>query len=97
MLINKTATKEQIILAMYRRLNSIPNNIALNNYLNKNYNMSLINTIFKIVNNIELEDNNSNYKVIIKSKELEKLARLIKYGNREVRGTNILDYIVKGD
>ena len=97
MLINKTTSKEQMLLAMYRRLNFIPNNVALNNYLNKNYNMSLISAILKIVNNIELEDNNDTYKVIIKSKELEKLARLIKYGNREVKGTNILDYIVKGD
>ena len=70
---------------------------ALNTYLLKKYHISLKVLCLNILNNMQfMNDFNNNIVAKTKNKDLDKLARLITYGNGEVQGSPILKWALKG-
>jgi len=65
--------------------------VKINNYLLNNYKITLKTLCLKILNNLQISNNSSGDLLIkIKNPDLDKLARLITYGNSELFGSKIL-------
>ena len=70
--------------------------IALNNYLLKKYKINLRVLCLNIINNMQfMTDFENNIIAKTKNKDLDKLARLITYGNGQIQGSPILKWALK--
>lgn len=87
----RASTKRKIALYPLNATDKI-----LENYLLKNYNISLKILALKILNNTKImNDKGGKLITIVTNKELEKLARLITFGTGRLYGSNILKFAFK--
>ena len=65
--------------------------LVLDQYIQQQYNLSLKNMCIKLLLNLTFyKDNNGNLVLLFKDNRLDKLARLITYGNGTIQGSKIL-------
>lgn len=65
--------------------------LVLDQYIQQQYNISLKNMCIKLLLNLTFyKDNNGNLVLLFKDNRLDKLARLITYGNGTIQGSKIL-------
>ena len=91
-------SKELAVFFKYNAKNYIansamPNNFqAMENYIKNNFNIttSLRKNLIDIINTLKFSKGKDVYKVIIEQDKLDKIARLITFGNREIKGNPIL-------
>lgn len=66
------------------------NELNLSNYIFQKYGMDLKQTCLYILNNLTISSDGQNFKIVISDRKPDLLARLITFGNKEIRGTKLL-------
>lgn len=80
-------------VSKYLSNSPLPNNmLKLESYIHENYSMSmpLRNILTNIVNSIKITEGSEDYNVIIGENKLDEIARLITFGNINIKGNPIL-------
>jgi hypothetical protein len=92
----KKLLKSKLKLNAIRRLRNFPINTTeklLNNYLKENYNMTLIYACYLIILNSKVEESKDELQILIKDKQLDKIARIITFGTGRFLGSRIIPFI----
>lgn len=94
--IYKKLLKSKIKRNAIKRLNNFPMNTTeklLNNYLKENYKMTLLYACYVVILKSNIEETEEELQIIIKDKQLDKLARIITFGTGKVLGSRILPFV----
>lgn len=89
--------KSRFKLNALHRLRTFPKNTAeklLDQYLKENYHITLHHACHLIILGCDIEELEDTLTITIKDKDLDKLARLITFGNGRLSGSRILPFIL---
>lgn len=92
----KKLFKSKIKLNAIQRLRYFPINTSeklLNNYLKENYNMTLMYACYLIILQSKIEESENEIQILIKDKQLDKIARIITFGTGRFLGSRIIPFI----
>ena len=96
--LNKEQQRAEILMSAYFIIKNYPlkaSDTLLNNFLKQHYNDELKNLCIKILLNLIFYKDKDHFILSFKNPEIEKLARLITYGNGKVPGSQILQVALK--
>lgn len=89
--------KPRFKLNALHRLRAFPKNTTeklLDQYLKDNYHVTLHHACYLIILGCDIEELEDTLTITIKDKDLDKLARLITFGNGRLSGSRILPFIL---
>jgi hypothetical protein len=93
----RAVAKPRFKLNALHRLRAFPKNTAeklLDQYLKENYQITLNHACYLIILNCTVEELKDTLTITIKSKELDKIARIITFGTGRLSGSRILPFIL---